>query len=325
MSEARFRFATDILRRLGEELNPGAAEGILELVKNSYDADATECIVELSNTESSDGTLRIGDNGDGMTPSEISAGWLTLGTSLKSPSHTTRLGRKPSGSKGLGRLATMRLGERVELATRPAGSSTHEHYLRIDWRRFDRAALVDEVELSIRTQRRPSGSESGTDVTIGPLRRHLTRGEVKRLARAMLLLADPFRETKHAFRPVLRAPEFEDLERLVAESYFGEADYHLKARVDARGRAKAEVIDFRGNRLFVATHEAISRGDAARRYRCPRVQFEFWGLQPQRRELRIAFSITRRSKTMAVGVRRRSPLPEWYSRGPLWRPRARLA
>jgi hypothetical protein len=40
---ANFRFATDILRRLGEELNPNIDQGILELVKNAYDADARTC------------------------------------------------------------------------------------------------------------------------------------------------------------------------------------------------------------------------------------------------------------------------------------------
>ena len=41
MSTARIRFSADILRRLGEELNPNLDKGIVELVKNSYDADAT--------------------------------------------------------------------------------------------------------------------------------------------------------------------------------------------------------------------------------------------------------------------------------------------
>jgi hypothetical protein len=35
------RFAADVLRRLGEELNPSPEQGMLELVRNAYDADAT--------------------------------------------------------------------------------------------------------------------------------------------------------------------------------------------------------------------------------------------------------------------------------------------
>ena len=40
MSRASIRFAPDVLRRLGEELNPNPHRGILELAKNAYDADA---------------------------------------------------------------------------------------------------------------------------------------------------------------------------------------------------------------------------------------------------------------------------------------------
>ena len=47
MSKAQIRFSPDILRRLGEELNPSPDKGILELVKNAYDADAMVCTVSL--------------------------------------------------------------------------------------------------------------------------------------------------------------------------------------------------------------------------------------------------------------------------------------
>ena len=41
------RFSPDILSRLGEELNPNADQGLIELVKNAHDADASECVVTL--------------------------------------------------------------------------------------------------------------------------------------------------------------------------------------------------------------------------------------------------------------------------------------
>ena len=44
---ATFRFAPDILRRLGEELNPSLEHGVIELVKNSRDADALSCEIRL--------------------------------------------------------------------------------------------------------------------------------------------------------------------------------------------------------------------------------------------------------------------------------------
>jgi len=44
---------TAILRRLGEELNPTMDQGVLELVKNSYDADAISCTVTLQTSRPS--------------------------------------------------------------------------------------------------------------------------------------------------------------------------------------------------------------------------------------------------------------------------------
>ena len=62
MDSGRIQFAPDILRRLGEELNPNVDQGILELVKNSYDADAKHCTVELINTSQPGGRIEVRDD-----------------------------------------------------------------------------------------------------------------------------------------------------------------------------------------------------------------------------------------------------------------------
>jgi len=45
-----FRVATDILRRLGEELITSFDQGIIKLVKDACDADAYSCTVAQRNT-----------------------------------------------------------------------------------------------------------------------------------------------------------------------------------------------------------------------------------------------------------------------------------
>ena len=107
MSKAQIRFSPDILRRLGEGLNPSPDKGILQLVKNAYDPDARECTVALVNTDRPGGSITIKDDGDGMDEEGIKDGWLILGRSGKSVGAKTRLGRSPAGSKGLGRLAAL--------------------------------------------------------------------------------------------------------------------------------------------------------------------------------------------------------------------------
>ena len=82
-NKAQFRFSTDILSRIGEKLNPNPDQGILELVKNSYDADSIKCTIELLDTSLTGGTIHIIDDGDGMDIDGIKNGWLLLGKSNK--------------------------------------------------------------------------------------------------------------------------------------------------------------------------------------------------------------------------------------------------
>ena len=109
MTTARFRFAPDIIRRLGEELVPHPDQGILELARNSYDADAVNCRVYLHKTEDMGGVVRVSDDGVGMDIEDIQNGWLVLGHSNKPLIKVTPLGRKQVGDKGLGRLAAIRI------------------------------------------------------------------------------------------------------------------------------------------------------------------------------------------------------------------------
>ena len=79
--KANFRFSSNILKRLGEELNPSASQGLIELVKNSYDADAKECVVVLDDVNNPGGNIHVHDDGIGMGRDEIINGWLVLGKS----------------------------------------------------------------------------------------------------------------------------------------------------------------------------------------------------------------------------------------------------
>ena len=181
MNKARLRFSAEIVKRLGEELNPSLDKGVLELVKNAYDADATGCQVELQNTDRVGGTVVVKDNGDGMTVDDIVNGWLVLGRSTKTQRQRTRLGRIPAGSKGLGRLAALRMGRRALMTTCPRGEQTTEHGLLIDWEDFDTATLVDDVELTVETATRKKKGSFGTEIRIEDLENWFRSGVRKEI------------------------------------------------------------------------------------------------------------------------------------------------
>ena len=149
MSKANIRFSPNILKRLGEELNPNPDQGILELVKNAYDADADSCVVEMVDINEPGGKIIITDDGHGMTPSEISNNWLVLGRSEKEKTKPTKKGRTPAGSKGLGRLSALRLGNKVELTTVKKGGHKKQNSLSINWDDYLNVDTVEDVKIEI--------------------------------------------------------------------------------------------------------------------------------------------------------------------------------
>src|SRR5262249_28830971 len=147
---------------------------------------------------------------------EIRNGWLIVGDSMKSGSETSPSGRLLVGSKGLGRLGALRLGRKDELTTRPKTEPGRQYRLEIDWSACDHARVVEDVELKVVNEEAPLGAGYGTEITISQLPSPWTKADIKRLARAILLLRDPFAK-KQTFQAVLRAEEFEELEALARE------------------------------------------------------------------------------------------------------------
>ena len=81
---AHFKVSPQILARLGEELISSFEQSIIELVKNSYDADATETKITLHETRQPGGSITISDDGSGMDATAITERWLLIGRSQKS-------------------------------------------------------------------------------------------------------------------------------------------------------------------------------------------------------------------------------------------------
>ncbi len=268
-----FKFSPKILQRLGEELVPNPDQGIIELVKNSYDADATECTVELIKTSAIGGSIIISDNGVGMDKDAISEGWLVLGRSKKANREVTKLGRLPVGNKGLGRLAALQMGSQVILKTRPKDEPGIEYSLTINWDDFQEADVVEDVPFDV--QKSSTDKQYGTDIIVSNLKNIFIKRDIQRLARELLLLADPF--NNHAgFRLQLIAPEFYEIEKKVNNAYFSDAEYHLKAYINEDGIAKASLLDWQGNVIFHAEHSDLSQETSEEPYKTPPTEFELW-------------------------------------------------
>ena len=81
---ANFKSRARLLPQLGDMLIKSEDVAFLELLKNSYDADATEVTVLMDQLDSKENSIIIiEDNGHGMDSETITDVWLELGSDYK--------------------------------------------------------------------------------------------------------------------------------------------------------------------------------------------------------------------------------------------------
>lgn len=131
---------------------------VLELVKNAYDAQATEMRIIISPSE-----ITITDNGIGMNREMIHTHWMHVG---KSPKGYIENGRVMAGSKGVGRFALARLGAYVIV------DSHHEGDLAIRWITDWNTSTVESLDAKI---------SLGTTIRISALRDRWTEKGIEQL------------------------------------------------------------------------------------------------------------------------------------------------
>jgi signal transduction histidine kinase len=230
---------------LGEQLIRDEVAAVFELVKNAYDADATEVLVVLDNVESgSEGKIVVSDDGVGMTRKKLLDSWLEIGTLSKTQSTDRRSpgGRVYLGEKGIGRFAVHKLGKRTDLTTR-ARDSKMEVDLTVDWTEFERgkSEYLDKIpvtwnEHEPRIFTGDRSHRSGTRIAVSNLQAVWTQEMVTRLGRNLSGIASPLAGLKgfsvdFQVNGSLKRPSAEETIKSVLSS----ASYRFEDTVDAKG------------------------------------------------------------------------------------------
>ena len=136
MDKLKFKVSAELKNILGKDLITSSNIAVLELVKNSYDAHATN--VEITFTKD---CLIISDNGKGMTLDDLQNKWLFVAYSAKrdgteDKSYRSNFKRRFAGAKGIGRMSCDRLAKQLSLITRSDVSGKTE-CLEVDWEAFE--------------------------------------------------------------------------------------------------------------------------------------------------------------------------------------------
>ena len=192
-----FRPRARIIRTIGDRLISGPEAAVIELVKNSYDADATKVrITFFPPLRAGQGEILFEDDGHGMSLSDIQEKWMEPATSDKKERRESPNGRKLLGSKGIGRFAAARLGGYLEListaqAQSPQAPGLYEktRIAELDWNVFDQARYLDDVSFSVETA--VTQGPTATILRIFSLRDDWTEEAITRLHHELRRLVSP--------------------------------------------------------------------------------------------------------------------------------------
>lgn len=195
-----FQPRSRLLLQLGDKLIKNENIALLELIKNSYDADSRKVTLRLYNTsDTQKGIIDVIDDGEGMDIATIENVWLEPGSDSKEEMflkkiRTPRYGRVPIGEKGIGRFGVHKLGYKIEMLSKKKGSN--EVVVKIDWKNFARNKYLKDAEFEVYENTEPEyfkGGKTGTRIIITDLRRSWDRKMIRELYKSVFNLQSPFR------------------------------------------------------------------------------------------------------------------------------------
>ena len=152
-----FRPKARLIKTIGEELISSDNVAVVELVKNSYDANSPIVTITflgnvkqkkqgriIQNYLSKEGaSIEIYDQGSGMSFETVKSAWMEPATDFKKKN--TNKNRKFSGEKGIGRFASAKLASRLELITKQKEGK--ELVVTFNWEDFDKDDYLENIHI----------------------------------------------------------------------------------------------------------------------------------------------------------------------------------
>lgn len=190
--------AANHILTVGKGIIKDSYTAILELVKNSFDADAEEVRIKLifNDTESK---ISIEDDGHGMTFETVTKKWMVPSTQDKLRQKKSIYKKRPlQGRKGIGRYAASILGEDLLMVTTEKESLETTELL-LDWKEFySDEKYLEDIHILIENYKSTKNSP-GTLLTISDSK-VWTDIELDRLITSLKRLLSPFDEIDDDFK-----------------------------------------------------------------------------------------------------------------------------
>lgn len=226
-----FSIDSRLLEEIGENLVRRNHVAVAELIKNAYDADATEVTLQFINArqkEDQESEIRIVDDGVGMTPDEIQENWMRIATTDKVRNPISeKFGREKTGAKGIGRFACRRLANSLKLES-TAYDESEDSYSRttvnFKWGDFQREEDLDDIPVEAEVEYLED-AETGVTLHLRDLKDKWNQQDFNTLRRNVITLSvvQPQQRRKYeedpGFEIQFDAPEFEKGEGSLLEQF----------------------------------------------------------------------------------------------------------
>ena len=208
--EETFKTSARIVFEIGKESIENKIIALSEIIKNSYDAGATQCNVVVKEEgepinlfDKKISSIEIIDNGIGMDNSDLLNNWLVIGTNNKKVEKqqiaSGKFTRIPVGEKGIGRFAVNKIGNKVTIITKKENKSCY--CLKIDFNEFLENKMLDDVKVKIDSYDGTDFKDitSGTKIIIEDLNEEWDYNDLKNVYSEILKLQSPFNNEDDKF------------------------------------------------------------------------------------------------------------------------------
>lgn len=215
----KWRFDVSTFRLIGRDLITDRITALFELVKNCYDANAQNVLVEFNNVGAGEvgSMITIADDGYGMSFADIRDKWMVIGTSSKKkdPVSPKPFCRRCVGEKGIGRFAVDKLGDKVRMITKKAGESQWLN-VEINWADYynhsaesNNLILFTDIENIYYYTKADDPSESGTKLIISNIRDVWTKSDIKRFMSEVAKIVSPYALLNYSFDVYVKAVQYD--------------------------------------------------------------------------------------------------------------------
>lgn len=249
MEKMKYKISSRATILLGRESVSKVESALIELIKNTYDADATICylLFDVKNDN-----IYLIDNGVGMTKKIIEDNWMMIGTDNKKKEYISTKKRIKSGEKGIGRFALDRLGGVCELFTK---STDEQRTIRwkTNWNSFEQegkiledieaefeyinSSLYELIPEAVRNEIRKVEEViekridffTGTIIRISDLRDEWTEKQIEKIKKSMEFLVPPKEQDEFY---ICQQKSIDSSYELIENNFSDEFDYKIKSSFD---------------------------------------------------------------------------------------------